>query len=601
MAERNTFSFTYFISPSVISGSGSIAIIAHQPEEVRVGETLNFDVNYWIDPNSIPSGATPTTTIEWINHNGDVLGDQESISYTPDIPGWYSIQAVVLIEDIAYDFKVILSEGYTFNLLPLDDVDYKFSLSYSNDNNPINYSNMDIHRFLSYFPKWSSSHVNFFSNSSKFLSPQLEPISFMMDGVDSFMANNNTVMENVSFGYRTERIKLLTIDTPKYIRTEHGYCVNLGTVSTASLDGIVINAIEKVPAQKIDKVSYTIFAGEQEIRLITASTLYLKHDIESNTKPDTEYVLINGIDKYGNFITEKVLLNVFVPVETINEFLVVKRITGNSSAVIMSNYIESDITYLDKTLIDKRITDDNGIYFTPQFEVYDTTLLIKNSNKFSKPEEWKFKLPFEPDTVLVTNLLDVLMLKDNRLYSSKLMLDYYELSPPSSSVNNNSFIFVEDENAEVGTSSSITINTELLRSESLATNIQISIENNNIKQYLNKSGALTTEPNTWIPMNSTGNRIVVTINIDNTEPYIMELTDNTRSESYHAMIYQNKITPILIDEDVNSIFFHNKDLHIENIASLSYTAKPIRLGFITDDRYSYIQHEFKEMEFIYEN
>jgi len=595
----NRFNLTYFISPSVISEYGAIAIIAHQSDEARIGDTLDFDVNYWTDPSDIPAGASPTTTIEWINHLGDILGDQESVSYTPSVAGWYSIQATVLIEDPAFDYKVVLSEGYTFYLAPLNGVDYKFSFPYENEMNPINYSNMDIYRFLTYFPRWSSAYTNFYSNSSKFLSPQLERISFMLDNLDQVMANNNNISDNIIFGYRTEWIKLLTLNIPDYIKTEYGYCVNLGSVSTASLDGVVISAIDTKVTLDVDKVSYSIFAGEQQIRFGKASTLYLKS--EGQIRSESDVVYINGIDRYGDFITEKIILNVFVPIETVNEYLIVKRITGNDNLITLSNYIESDMTYLDKSLIDKRITDSNGLYFTPEFEVYDSTLLIKNSNKVSRSEEFKFHLPFEPETILITNLLDVLLLKDNKLYSSKLMLDYYTLFPPGSSVNNNSFVFVEDENTEVGSKAVVTFNTDLLKSESLATNIRISIHNQGDIEYLKKDGSLTSEPNTWIPMDNTGNRIVFSINIDNYDPYVIELEDNHRKLPYHAMIYQNIITPILISNDVESIYFHNKQLHIKYTNSKTYIASPIRLGFVTDDRYSYIQHEFKEMEFIYEN
>jgi len=585
--------------PNLNMGDYTIEIVAHQDDEARWGDTLDFDVVYWVDPDVIPVGSNPVTTIEWINHEGEVLGDQSSLSYKPSDPGWYSIQVAVKIEDVSISFLVGFTEGYTFYLAPLIDTDNKFKLSYQNDNNPMVYSNMDIYRFLTYFPKWSSSYNNFYSNTSKFLSPQMERISFIVDDLDEIISNNRTVNDNILFGHRKERIKLLTIDIPDYIKTEYGYCINLGEASTISLESIPIGAIKKTTTHNINKVSYRVYAGAQNIRLPRPSTMYIK--IENNRRADNQFVVLNGIDKYGVFITEKVYVETTVPIETINEYLVINRIVGNDNEIIISNYIEDDISHSDISSIDKRIASKRGIYFVPEFEVYNSTLLIRNADTISKNEEFKFKLPFEPDSILISSLLDVLLLKDNILYSSKLMLDYYEISPPGSSVNNNSFIWIDDENTEVGTLTSVTVNTKLIKSESFATNIRVAIINGDTKLYLNKSGALVESPDTWISLANTGNRIIISINIDNELPYIFELSENTRQLPYHAMIYQNSIIPIKIDNNVDSIYFHNKELHIKNLDLETYKVDPIRLGFTTDDRFSYLQYEFDNMELIYES
>ncbi|RLA16180.1 MAG: hypothetical protein DRQ60_05075 [Gammaproteobacteria bacterium] len=578
----------------------TIDIVAYQDDEARIGDTLNFDVNYWIDPDLTPVGATPTTVIEWINHNGDVLGDQTSLTYTPAEPGWYSIQVKVTSEDLAFDYSVVITEGYTFSLLPLVDVDFKFQLPYENDHNLLTYSNMDIYRFLTYFPRWSSAYNNFYSNTSKFISPQLERVSFIIDDLDQIISNNKTINESILFGHRREEIKLLTIEIPKYIKTEYGYCVNMGEHSTASIDSVPIGAIKKTISHNIDKVSYNIFAGAQDIRLTRPSTVYLQIK-KKRSSDDERFIVINGVSRYGKFITEKVPVETSVPIETINEYAVINRITGVDDEIILSNYIENDISHSESTSLDKRIASKDGIYFIPEFEIYDSTLIIKNADSFSSLEEFKYNLPFIPDTVLISSLLDVLMLKDNKLYSSKLMLDYYSLFPPGSSVNNNSFIYVDDENAEVGKSVNITINTDLLKSESLATNIKISVLNNNQELYLDSSSTLVPSSDTWIKLANTGNRIVLSINIDNDLPYIFELRENTRQLPYHAMSYQNKIVPISIGDNIDNIYFHNKNLYIQNLDSTTYTVDPVRLGFTTDSRFSYLQYEFEEMELIYES
>jgi len=597
MAERNTFGFTYSISPYIYSDNYTVAIIAHQSDSVRIGTELNFDLDYWVDPDQIPIGSNPTTTIEWINYEGDILGDQESISYTPVIPGWYSIQVEVILEDVAFDFYLRFSEGYTFYIEALQPSDNSFKLSYNNNHGTTVYSNMDTYRFLTYFPSWSSSHINFYSKSSKYISPQLERIAHILDNLDTIVTNNKS--NKKVFEYQEEWFKILTIEIPDYIHTEYGYCVNLGDITTASLSGTPISAISKDPTYNINKIRLESLAGFDRIRLPIPSTVYIRS--KNALLHEHKFIIINGIDRYGKFITEKIILNSSVAVETINEYLVINRIERSEMDVSISNYLKEDISFNSDNSLLKRIVSRSGIYFIPEFEVYNETLLVKNADRVSRNEEFKFNLPFEPDEILITNLLDVILLKNNILYAAKLMLDYYQLSPPGSSVNHNSFIFVDDENAEVGSTVAVTINTSLLKSESAAEDIKISIMNRDIRLYLHPSGSLVPESDTWIKLNTTGNHITMSINVDNDDPYIFELKDASRTLPYHAMVYQNKIVPIKISEEVGDVYFHNKNIHIEDLASNSYMISPVRLGFVTDDRYSYLQYDFEKMELIYED
>ncbi|RLA68529.1 MAG: hypothetical protein DRQ78_00135 [Epsilonproteobacteria bacterium] len=597
MAEFNSFTLPYSISPYIYSSSYTIAIIAHQDDEQKIGETLEFDVDYWIDPNSIPVGVTPVARVEWINHLGEVLGTEDHLIYKPDEPGWYSIQAEVIYEDEDDNFYLRLTEGYTFNILPLEGYRYGFILSYDSSYDKINYSNMDLFRFLTYMPSWSLAHKAHYSNTSKFISPQLERVSFVADNIDNIMSNNKSDIR--AFGYQEHIMRILAIETPDYLRTEHGYCVNLGEISTSSLSSISIGAIKKEETYNVDKISMDIFAGEQQIRLPIPSRLYIK--IKEERFSQTSDITLHGISKDGVFITERIKLQTYSAIETVNEYLFVSRITGSDMMITLSNYIENDISYIDDTCLDKRIASRDGIYFTPEFEIDNDTLLILNADRISKNEEFKFLLPFVPDTLLISNLLDIIMLKDNHLYTSKLMLDYYNLNSPGSSVNNNSFIWVDDENSAVGESVRITINTELLQSQSLSRNIKISIKNRDVKQYLNQYGLLVEESDTWLSLLNTSNRISISINIENDDPYIFELKEDSRDSSFYAMVYQNKVSKILIDKDVDNIYFYNKKLNIQDTSGNTYTAEPIRLGFVSDDRYCYIQHKFEEIELIYED
>ncbi|MDB4533412.1 hypothetical protein N9242_00970 [Vicingaceae bacterium] len=573
-----------------------IEILPLQSDTPRIGDSLSFDLDYWVDPNVIGAN-TPTESITWTDHGGNVLGTSSTLIYQPPTSGWYSIEVTVVLEDIPNSFEYTISEGYTFNLLALVDLSVSFGFKYEAESTNLIYSNMDMYRFLTYFPKWSSSYINHFSNTSKFISPQLERISGMMNNLDEFLANNNIHNDNTSFEYKKNTIRILTVNTPDNIKTEYGYLVNLGEESTTSINNMNIEVIENNITFNIDKVSIDVFGGKHRIVFKTPSVVYFK----SLTFPESKdkRIVVSGISIDGDFITENIILKTSIPVQSINEFLVINRVICEDIEINVSNYIESDISYTDRTLLSKRIVGKNGIYFTPEFIVEDTILLIMNGDEVSKREEFKFELPFIPDTILIDNLLDVFMLKDNIVYTSKLMLDNLNITSPGSSVNNNTYIVVDDENASVGTSTNVSINTEQLKNESNTSHIRISILNQGVKNYLTQSGTLTLLKDTWIEMGKTGNRIIIAMNILNSDDYVLELEENTRVESYHAMIYQNKIIPTIVAKDIDSIFFHNKNLYMQDINTVSYLSTPIRMGFTTEGRYSYLQYDFEKTELIY--
>ncbi|RKZ92062.1 MAG: hypothetical protein DRQ43_09440 [Gammaproteobacteria bacterium] len=283
-----------------------------------------------------------------------------------------------------------------------------------------------------------------------------------------------------------------------------------------------------------------------------------------------------------------------------NEYLIITRITGMDSTVTVSNFIKDDISYVDKSILGERICNKEGVYFTPYYELDQNTLLISNSDRFSRNEEFKFYLPMVPDTLIINNLFDLLLLKDGELFSSKLMLNYYKLSAPNSSLNNNSYIYVEDENAAIGTTVKVVINTALLKEDAYDENIQISINNNGDEYFLGKTGLLDGDKDSWIPISTTGDRIVLSINVENKEDYTFSLSGSNRIQEYFAMIYQNELELKKVDQDVLEIFIHNKELVIVNNDLSSYIATPVRLGFITSDNYVYVQNDFDKIRLMYE-
>ena len=592
-----TFSLGYLNELDVFNSGYGISITALQSDSAKIGDVLQFNVVYFVDDALVPVGASPTTTIEWINHNGDVLGSGSTLTYEPTEDGYYSIQATVTIEDIAWPFLLEMTDGHSFYVAPLNGVDYVFKAPFEADHGKLIYSNMDIFRFLTYFPKWSSVYNSHYTNTSKLISPALERLSFMMSGIDEVMANDNSNTDHIPFGYKDYTRSILTITKPDFINTEYGFCANLGESSSMSLDSIPIGAIHKNLVSPIVKVRETMYAGDIRIRFPRPSVAYIYS--ERGSLESVEEVVVTGVNKLGQFINELVVIDSSVPIETVNEFMLITRISGNTGEIEISNYIDDRISWTERSTMGKRIVSHSGVYFNPRFDVTGTSLFISNGDKFSKNEEFKFSLPFEPDKILISNLLDVIVLKDQSLYSSKLMLDYYDLDSPGSSVNHNSFIWVDDENTAIGSSARLTINTDLIKKDSNATSIRISIRNGDAYEYLSEEGTLVASSDTWIRLSKAGNRISFDIPIQNDLPYICSLEDNSRIFPLYAMVYQNKIHLSKIDENITDMFIHNRELYVIDTLSDTYHSDAVRLGFITGEDRSYVQFPFETMELLY--
>ena len=565
----------------------------------RSGYGLQVDLSmvYAVDDNVIPIGADLIEIIEWIDHTGTVLGSTEAISYFPSTGGSQSVEVKVTLSDAALNFTYSFSQDYSYSIDVLSSNILQFEVPYTSEHGILRYTNMDIKRTLSYFPKWSSAYKNHFSNTSKFLSPIFERISFHTNDLDEIVANNNTMHKYPSFEYKSKIRKILTIRSPDYISTEFGYCFNLGENSSMSLDSVQIGALHKIAADPITIINQDVYSGENKIRMSRPSTVYVKSDRASIQS--IEVILITGIDYRGKHITEEITLDSALAVESINRYHVILNISGNTDIINITNAIDNQISYTDNTLLPKRITNSNGRYFTPLFDVDGLTLSVLNGDSIARNEEYKFLLPFEPDQILISNLLDVLLLKDNKVYSSKMFLDYNDLGQENSSINNNEMIWIEDENAMPGTTSMLTINTALLKSEHGEASIRVSISNDGNTYYLDGARNISPVKDSWINLSNTGDRVSIGINVSNSKEYVFGLEVSVSAHKFYAMIYQNLLDFSVISDDVSTMFIHNKRLYFKDLANKTYDVKPIRLGFTTDESYSYIQYPFEDMEVIY--
>lgn len=571
----------------------TLTITSPSSGSIRLGEAILLQSSITIDH---PVGASPTETYEWSNHNGDIIGSTQDISYTPSESGHYSVQVLITYEDLAQSYSRSVSQDYSFYVLGRSEKEYSFTSSYLYNKDFTQYSNMDIHRFLSYNPMWSSAYKNFYSNFSKFMSPLMESMSNKVNDIDNYYENNTNIDGVNHFGYRNNQYEIVSLNIPSLIKTEHGYCEYIGQHGQASLETYPIKAVSYREPTLFSKQSFIVDSESRVYNFAFSTTLYLADHDAHRDRPNT--VAIIGLNNVGETISEVLTLNSAVPMETLSHFKTVYRVESTYSFKL-SNYLDlsQDNTSDNGLNLQKRITNTSGEYFDPTFQIEDSTVYIINSNNLSRNDEYKFDLRHTPDKFFVNNLLDVIYLSGSSLYAGKFMLDYYNLSPYNSSCNNNEYIYLEDETSSVSEDMVVVIETDRLK-ELGSKSFRISILHNDETMFIDKNSNATDLPDNWIDLSLTGDRVYFYINKSDTSPYTFILETDNRLEPFAAMSYINDVKPYEIASGIKDIFVYNKELWVQNNDDSYNILDPIRLVYTSGVNRIYLFNDFEQVQFV---
>lgn len=573
----------------------TIDIVQTYTAPLRLGDSIDLSAT----PTIVhPGGTSPTESYEWTNHLGDVIGALASITYVPPTEGFYSVQVEITYEDIGQSYERVITQDASFEVEARIENILTYNMSYLQDRVPDPYNNMDIHRFLSYMPKWSTAYKSFYSNYSKLISPIMEGLSMKIDDVDNLLENNLNIDDKNHFGYRAEEYEIVTLNIPNLIRTEHGFCSYIGEHGQASLETSPIKSITKRDPEHFSKESYTVGQDSSSISFSFSSNLYVKDEVASIDSPST--VVLVGIADDGTSIIETMSFISPMCRETINKFKAVFKILTEREITI-SNYIDLSVDYSFENSINmqKRIANTRGGYFAPLFELDGKSILVLNGNEGSKRDEHKIELPVIPERLFITNLLDIVYLYNNSLYASKMMLDYYTVSAPNSSTNNNMFIYLDNENTSVDNSVEVVIDIDRIRSNLGSKSIRVKLENGDSVMYIDSSTSLVESPNTWLSLANAADRIVFSIPIENTDPYTISVSFDNRADEMIAMNALNSPSFFKIADNINDIFIYDKELWCENDDTSFNIVDPVRLGFTSSHNRIHLFNNFNEVELIY--
>lgn len=468
-------------------------------------------------------------------------------------------------------------------------------------------ANMDIHRFLSGFPVWSTAYQNHFSNTSKLLSPLLEPVSQNFNIIDS---HYNSFFEVNEFGFSNSLFYTPIFGRPDSVNNDDTTIEYIGEMNSVSLESSNISKVlidsnitptEDIQLENIRTLSAPVFMD-------TPTILYVRSDSHIL---DQNVAIIRGYNENYIYVEERIVFFSSVPMSTNNKYRVITNISSAQPITVMSKLkLDTYHCIRHSGLLQKRITDVSGAYIEPSFIIEDNNIHVISSSSITRTDVYKFKLNHIPDLMFINNLFDIIYLSNNSLYSSKMKLDYTNLSQENSSVNNNDFILVDDINTSVGETCFVSAKICNVLSEYHSGQVRISVKNQNTKLYLNSNLDLVSDRNTWISISGLQNIIRFGIVIDNDSPYIFNMELNNSQKEFTAMSYSNVLDSILLyeqdeedeDNNITDITVFNNEVLVELGGSGKYKKiTPIRHSYMTHSNYSIVTSNiFDDLDLVYD-
>jgi hypothetical protein len=593
MAEHN-FSLNYNIDIDGLGQNIGASITSSLSGDPKIGQEIYFYGAGWIDASAYGM-IDPVKTFSWLDIDGVEIGTGQDFTYIPSAIGNDVVQLKVNFDDGNVEEDAYFN--IAFQVIDIVRFNLDFNFGYDVIMSGLHYANMDIHRYLSLFPLWSSANRHYYSNTSKLLSPLFEQTSHRLDGIDSYF-ENNVSSGALHFGYREDLFSIITIDTPSMIRSEHGYLEYIGEEGSASLESSPVRSVIKKESYPYSKESHLVSEEVSDLLFMFPNILYVSSASASYENPQT--VRLIGMNELGERVQESFVLISTLPIETINQYKMIYSVKTESKDLLISNWI--DLTSMHSSHnglnLQKRITNTSGFYFEPEFRVEDRSLMVLNGNRLAKMEEYKFDFNSEPSHVYINNLLDVMYLDGTTLCASKLMLDYYDIGSDNSSTNNNGFIFLDNEFTSVSDSCQVTINIDKIRNELLSKGIRVSIENEGTKVYLDSSAQLLESSDTWLDLSNATSRMIFSVPIENNKPYTFRLELDNKSSIFIAMNHINEIKSFKILEDIVDLFVQNKQLWCEDSIGDIHILEPIRLSYTSSINKIHLFNNFENLEFI---
>lgn len=449
-------------------------------------------------------------------------------------------------------------------------------------NTEVRDSNLTINRNKIGFPQWSTVHKNTISVSQKLL----EPLNKHFSSVIS--KSNEYLKQTFDLDYDVPKFTRIALKNyPKFVyrlienkpypeelvETSDIYSsINKieiqDTIISGNLLSIVLDPLKDNLSYLIN-INYIVNNGE---------VLYIRN-LRSNTS-NFVYCIVTGIDERNIEIQEMVILRFDMYTKVQNKFKRILDITC-SETIEVSNYVDLRHSFYIDThpYVRPAITDRDYSLFKPNFhiktngELTNNFILIDNSAKTDGQNQYQFCIKEKINSMFVDDYLNAVYITENdgyyKLNYSKFNLDLTK-KIGNKTVNNNDFIEVSDTNTSVGDWVDITIYAQRYRKAYNSKSIYIEVNNKDLTYFYNYELNTLTPNKNFIYLDVTAADILeFSIFIDNSNPFIFSLVDETKNVKYSAMTETAELKPYLseelteIDDGTKYLIYYNDNLYIQ--------------------------------------
>lgn len=476
-------------------------------------------------------------------------------------------------------------------------------------------SNLDAHKLLSYFPKWSLSYKSYISNASKIFNP-------INDGIENLYFDNEAILYNniaiaPDFETPSSCYRSLYVDNKSSYTTNLGTIVNVGAAKVGSLMNAPISKVYKgddIYGLEFYVAEYdpAIYPAIRPFKIFNFDyVLYIKH-VDEFANIDYPFLVdIFGHNVDGEYITERIEIAGPYVYASHNKFKVIMRIESKYKIQI-SSYLNlgEDHSYTNYAR-PKRTCGIAGRLFEPIFNIEESSISVNGFTDSSIVDVFRFNsVPMS--YMYVSNYMDVIGYRENKLYVGKLHLPIEMNMDINSSYNNNQFVYVDTETSIIGESVQFVINIANIQEIFGDNYIQILVERGDDKTYITDEVYGVSDSNTWINQSVKKSNIVFNVPLEDYRPIIVKLYIAHLEEYFcagtilpliHYKIFNTNNLTDMIENHVPLAIVNNKlyllDREVTGVC-LPIDHYPVykelsivRDGFTYDDNYIYTLNDFE--------
>lgn len=491
--------------------------------------------------------ATPLGMYVWTNEKDELIQEGvglSSISYTiPDGKFAKLVKLTVIDGTNAYSAQIRIITKYQEGALTPATPPIGISRRRNN---------LELHKFLSSFPKWSFANQSFLSNAAKISEPAFNRL-METQAYAVYMAAANMMNGATTTEFLSKMFKVPFVKEPKEIITDVGVFENSGMAIENWFDSYPITNAYLMPA-KIFNFTYRYVPDAPFVRF--SMPLETKLNITTTDNEASEMALV-GINSKGKVIKESLSVLPHVSSTTVNRYRMIIGVYSNSS-IDISTTPKTD-SYRSGYVDFKRIVGMNGVYFEPKFVIDETdknVIVVQNGVK----DEYRFTLPHIIDKFLVTENLDIIYLSGDSLYCSKPYLDTRLNIGITSTFNNNEICSSNGSDVVAGGEVVFSVNNDKIKKLSSLFYLRIN------DQYVDIYGNILASKKS-INAKDVPDVFLIKKTKQDSENIILSVEIENIEEVFQCGTISNKIDSYLILNNVLDVLSYNGKVHIQTISN----------------------------------